>query len=93
MGRTGPTVREQFDRLEDEWQPFRRSLRRRHQPDFDRLFERARGHADAATQQNARDTWRAFVMTVLLAQEAELRALSEGQDRRRRDDGERATPE
>lgn len=74
MGRTGPTVREQFDRLEREWRPFRRSLRRRHQPAFDALFERARAHADAASQQNARDPWRAFVMTVLLAQEAELRA-------------------
>jgi len=74
VGRTGPTVREQFDRLEREWRPFRRSLRRRHQPAFDGLFERARAHADAASQQNAHDPWRAFVMTVLLSQEAELRA-------------------
>ncbi|MFB6142140.1 MAG: hypothetical protein ABEJ30_02220 [Halorientalis sp.] len=75
MGRTSPTVREQFDRLEREYQPFRRSLRRRHQPAFDELFERARAHADAASQQNARDPWRAFVLTVLLAQEIELQSL------------------
>jgi hypothetical protein len=75
MGRTGPTVREQFDRLEREWQPFRRSLRRRHQPAFDRLFERARANADAASQQNPRDPWRAFVLAVLLEQERELQAL------------------
>jgi hypothetical protein len=78
VGRSGPTVRDQFDRLEREWQPFRRALRRRHRPAFDGLFERARRHADAAGQQNARDPWRAFVLAVLLAQEAELRALRDG---------------
>lgn len=75
MGRTGPTVRDRFDRLEQEWRPFRRALRRRHQPAFDELFERARTHADAASQQHPRDSWQAFVMTVLLAQEVELQAL------------------
>jgi hypothetical protein len=75
VGRTGPTIRDQFDRLEREWQPFRRSLRRRHQPAFDALFERARRHADAASQQNPPDAWRAFVLAALLSQEAELRAL------------------
>ena len=83
MGRTGPTVREQFDRLEREWRPFRRALRRRDQPAFDALFDRARRHADAASQQHPADPWRAFVLTVLLAQEAELRAL------RAADDGDR----
>jgi hypothetical protein len=77
MGRTVPTVREELDDLEGEWQPFRRSLRRNHQPAFDQLFERARGHADAASQQHPREVWRAFVMTVLLSQELELRALRE----------------
>lgn len=77
MGRTNPTTRDRLDRLESEWQPFRRSLRYRHRDDFDRLFERARGHADAASQQNPRDAWRAFVMSVLLAQERELQRLTE----------------
>lgn len=75
MGRTNPTMRDRLDRLERDWQPFRRSLRYRHQDDFDRLFERARGHADAASQQNPPDVWQAFVVAVLLAQERELRAL------------------
>lgn len=75
MGRTRPTLRDRIDRLEQEWQPFRRSLRRRHQGAFDGLFERARAHADAATQQNPADPWQAFVMAVLLAQERELRAV------------------
>lgn len=75
MGRTNPTMRDRLDRLERDWQPFRRSLRYRHQGDFDRLFERARGHADAASQQNPPDVWQAFVVAVLLAQERELQAL------------------
>jgi len=75
MGRTAHTVREQIDDLEREWRPFRRSLRRRDQPAFDELFERARSHADAASQQAPRDPWRAFVVAVLLSQERELRAL------------------
>lgn len=74
MGRTRRTLRDQFDALEREWTPFRRSLRRAHQPAFDKLFDRARSHADAAGQQNAPDRWRAFAFCVLLAQE---RALAE----------------
>lgn len=75
MGRTNPTLRDRLDGLEREWQPFRRSLRYRHQEGFDRLFERARGHADAAGQQNPTDVWQAFVVAVLLAQEREVQAL------------------
>lgn len=77
MGRTNPTLRDRFDRLEREYRPFRRSLRRHQQADFDRLFERARGHADAASQQNPPDAWRAFVVAVLLAHERELGRLAE----------------
>jgi len=75
MGRTRPTFRDELDRIEADWQPLRRSLRRRHQPAFDRLFEHARGHADAAGQQNPADPWRGFAVAVLLAQEREQAAL------------------
>jgi hypothetical protein len=77
MGRTNPTMRDRLDHLEQEWRPFRRTLRRRHRADFDRLFERARRHADAASQGNPADEWRAFVLAVLLAQERDLRELQE----------------
>ena len=77
MGWTNPTLRDRLDALERDWQPFRRALRRRHRAGFDRLFERARGHADAAGQQNPPDVWRAFVLATLLAQERELRELRE----------------
>ena len=77
MGRTNPTLRDRLDRLEREWQPVRRALRRRHRDDFDRLFDRARAHADATGQGNPPDGWRAFVFAVLLSQERELQHLAD----------------
>jgi len=77
VGRTNPTFRDYVRRAEQRWQPFRRGLRRRQQADFDRLFEKARGHADAAGQATARDPALAMVLAILLAQERELRALRE----------------
>jgi len=81
MGRTNPTYRDFLGRLEDDWAPFRRGLRRRDQRDFDRLFERARGHADAAGYANGTDPQFAFLLSVLLAQERELRELRERVER------------
>ncbi|MEF8773895.1 MAG: hypothetical protein V5A23_04680 [Halobacteriales archaeon] len=75
MGRTNPTYRDWLRAFEDDWAPYRRALRRRRQPDFDRLFERAREHADAAGHANPRDPELALVLSMLLAHEAELRAL------------------
>lgn len=75
MGRTNPTYRDALRRLEGEWEPMRRGLRREYQDDFDRLFARARGFADAAGYANPPDPERAFVLSVLLAQEVELREL------------------
>jgi hypothetical protein len=80
MGRSRPTTREQFDRIESDWQPFRRALRRRHRPAFDDVCEHARRHADAAGQQNPRDPWRGFLFAVLVAQQRELRELRERLD-------------
>jgi hypothetical protein len=77
MGRTNPTYRDRLQRLEDDWQPFRRGLRRQYKADFDRLFEKAAAHADAAGYANGADPEFAFVLSVLLAQEAELQELRE----------------
>ncbi len=77
MGRTNPTFRDFLRRFEEEWQPFRRGLRRPHKQHFDRLFERARNHADAAAYVNHRDPELAAVMAVLLDQEIELKELKE----------------
>jgi len=77
MGRTNPTYRDALRRLEADCQPFRRALRRQYQTDFDRLFERARGFADAAGYRNGTDPEFAFLVSVALAQEVELRELRE----------------
>lgn len=75
MGRSKPTFRTYLDGLEDDWQPYRRTLRRRDQPHFDRLFEHARGHADAATQLDPGDPRLAVLFSMLLAHQRELSAL------------------
>lgn len=75
MGRTNATYRNHLDAYEQRCQPFRRALRRERKRDFDRLFERARNHAHAAGHLNATDPERATILSMLLAQEAELREL------------------
>lgn len=77
MGRTNPTYRRWLERQEDDWQPFRRSLRAEHRQDFDRLFDRAAEHASAAGVQNAADPRMALLVSVLVSQERELRRLRE----------------
>ena len=77
MGRTNPTYRDAVDRLEDDWQPFRRALRRRHTEDFDRLFDHARTFADAGGYLNRYDPTEVVLLSMLLAHEHELRQLRE----------------
>ena len=80
MGRSKPTFRNYLDRIEDDWGSYRRTLRRRDQPHFDRLFEQAREHADAAGQLDPADPRLAILFSMLLAHERqleELRALRE----------------
>ncbi len=75
MGRSKPTFRNYLDRLEGDWQPYRRALRRRDQPHFDALFASARTHADAAGQLDPADPRLAVLFSMLLAHERELREL------------------
>lgn len=77
MGRTNPTYRDYLHRLEDDCQPFRRGLRREYTADFDRLFDRARTHADAAGYHNSSDPDLAVLLSILLAHEHEIRHLRE----------------
>jgi len=80
MGRTNPTYRDALTQLETEWNPMRRALRREYQQDFDRLFDRARGYADAAGYANPPNPERALVLSLLLAHEAEIRRLHDRLD-------------
>ncbi|UTF53302.1 hypothetical protein [Natronosalvus rutilus] len=75
MGRTNPTYRDALRRLEADWKPMRRALRRERQADFDRLFERARNVADAAGYANPTDPEQALVLSLLVAHETAIRRL------------------
>lgn len=77
MGRTNPTYRNAIRRLERDWGTMRRALRREYQADFDRLFDRGREFADAAGHANPPDPERAFLLSLALAHEVELRRLEE----------------
>ena len=75
MGRTNPTYRDYLQRFEDQCQPMRRGLRRQYQSDFDHLFDRAQTHADAAGYLNSTDPELAILLSILLAQEHDIRKL------------------
>ncbi|MFC6785399.1 hypothetical protein ACFQFH_05575 [Halobaculum halobium] len=75
MGRTNPTFRDILSRMEDEWGDFRRALRRRHQPLFDRLWTYAREHADAAGHLNHPDRLAPVLVSIDIEQEDRIDEL------------------
>lgn len=75
MGRTNPTFRDVLRGVEESWSDFRRVLRRRDQPRFDRLFEYAREHADAGGMLNVNDRLAPILFSIDLEQEARLDEL------------------
>lgn len=79
MGRTNPTYRDLVGRFERQLQPYRRGLRAADQTRFDRLFDRARDHSDAATFQNATDPSTMVLLSMLLAHERRLDRLDDGE--------------
>ena len=72
MGRTNPTYRDALRAVEERWADFRRALRRRDQPRFDRLFAYAREHADASGLLNHRNPLLPALLSVDLEQERRL---------------------
>jgi hypothetical protein len=72
MGRTNPTYRDALRAIEERWAAFRRALRRRDQPRFDRLFEYARQHADASGLLNHQNPLLPALLSVDLEQEGRL---------------------
>ena len=72
MGRTNPTYRDALRAIEERWTEFRRALRRRDQPRFDRLFEYAREHADASGLLNHQNPLLSALFSIDLEQEARL---------------------
>jgi len=72
MGRTNPTYRDALRAIEERWAEFRRALRRRDQPRFDRLFEYARDHADASGLLNHQNPLLPALLSIDLEQEGRL---------------------
>ena len=77
MGRTNPTYRDLLGTTEARWEEYRRTLRRRDQDRFDRLFAYAREHADAAGMLNHRDRLAPVLMSIALEQERRLDELAD----------------
>lgn len=75
MGRTNPTYRDLLRATEERWAAYRRTLRRRDQPRFERLFVYAREHADAAGMLNHQDRLAPVLMSIALEQERRLDEL------------------
>jgi hypothetical protein len=72
MGRTNPTYRDALRAVRERWGAYRRALRRRDQPRFDRLFAYAREHADAGGLLNHRTPIVPALFSVALEQERRL---------------------
>jgi hypothetical protein len=72
MGRTNPTYRDALRAIRERWADFRRALRRRDQPRFDRLFGYAREHADASGLLNHENPLFPALFSVDVEQEARL---------------------
>ena len=72
MGRTNPTYRDALRAIEERWTDFRRALRRRDQPRFDRLFEYAREHADASGLLNHQNPLLPALLSIDLEQESRI---------------------
>jgi hypothetical protein len=75
VGRTNPTYRDTIEALERRWDDFKRALRRRDQPRFERLFEYARAHADAGGYLNHDDPLFPILVSIDLEQETRLDEL------------------
>jgi hypothetical protein len=77
MGRTNPTYRDAIQTLERRWDDFKRALRRRDQPRFERLFEYARVHADAGGYLNHDEPLFPILISIDLEQETRLDELED----------------
>jgi hypothetical protein len=75
MGRTVPTYRLALDAMAQQWNDFRRALRRGDREAFDELMNKARMHASAATYAISMDPTESAIMSMLLEHEKELARL------------------
>jgi len=77
VGRTNPTYRDAIQTLERRWADFKRALRHRDQPRFERLFEYAQAHADAGGYLNHDEPLFPILVSIDLEQERRLDELED----------------
>jgi hypothetical protein len=77
VGRTNPTYRDRLEALEADLAPYRRGLRASEQEHFDQLFEHGRTYAHAAGYLNHPDPELPYLLSVLLAHQRRIAALTE----------------
>lgn len=81
MGRTLPTSRDLLDGLEFEWRDYRRGLTDQEQGRFDALWQKARRHASAMSNQAPLDPMQAVLLGILLEMQREIDELRRRLDR------------
>ncbi len=81
MGRTIPTYRLHLESILNDWMDYRRALREKDRDAFDRLLNRARQHASAASYSAHLDPTDLAFLSILLEMEKELAALRPGRER------------
>ncbi len=74
MGRTIPTYRLHLESILNDWMDYRRALRERDREAFDRLLNKARQHASAASYSAHLDPTDLAFLSILLEMEKELEA-------------------
>ena len=72
MGRTIPTYRLHLESILNDWMDYRRALRERDREVFDRLLNKARQHASAASYSAHLDPTNLAFLSILLEMEKEL---------------------
>ncbi|MDH3365339.1 MAG: hypothetical protein OEM29_04980 [Thermoplasmata archaeon] len=75
MGRTVPTYRLALERMVQQWNDFRRALRKDDREAFETLIRSARMHASASTYAISVDPSESAFLSMLLEHEKELMRL------------------
>ncbi|MGC9308693.1 MAG: hypothetical protein ACP5FL_07965, partial [Thermoplasmatota archaeon] len=75
MGRTVATYRQRLKHIIQEWNGFKRALRREDRERFERLMRMAQRHASAASYQPRTDPMDSVVLSILLEMEKEIETV------------------
>lgn len=76
MGRTVPTYRMALESMAQQWNDFRRALRKDDRDAFDSLINRARMHASASTFAISLDPMESALLSMLLEHEKMLAEIT-----------------